>query len=432
MGAMRMKKSISALLVVFMMFSLVSCVVYEPPADVAADAAPAGTAPVELAGTGDQEALETVPQEAPESSQQPSDYKIVILGMFGCGGYAYDSALHVQGKYGEDKVEILSWPFSYLNENEEMTEILRNIADDPDVKVLVINYAVINTNASVDALLEKRDDIFIAYCDPAENPPEVSKRAHLVLNENGMLRGELIVMQAKALGAKVFAHYSFPRHMAVPTLSQRRDIMKDACEREGLTFVDLTSLDPTDDGGIPAAQQFILEDVPRQVARLGKDTAFFATNCAMQVPLIIKIVEEGAIYPEPCCPSPYHGFVPALGIPDRRFLDDEGWPATALPSEIIADTRSVLAERNMTGRMSVAALPPEMLFTYIAVEYGIKWMNGEVPKEGVDTEVLEQLIAESIVEYAGEEVPPGTVYPLSFMGRTYWNFMMVTVGYVTY
>ena len=81
-----------------------------------------------------------------------------------------------------------------------------------------------------------------------------------------------------------------------------------------MKFVDATAPDPTGDAGVPGAQQFILEDVPRKIAEYGKDTNFFSTNCAMQEPLIKASLEGGAIYAQQCCPSPYHGYPGALGI----------------------------------------------------------------------------------------------------------------------
>ena len=54
--------------------------------------------------------------------------------------------------------------------------------------------------------------------------------------------------------------------------------------------------------------------MPLWVEEYGKDTAFFATNCSIQEPLILGAVETGAIVPLQCCPSPLHGFPGALGI----------------------------------------------------------------------------------------------------------------------
>ena len=62
--------------------------------------------------------------------------------------------------------------------------------------------------------------------------------------------------------------------------------MRQTCEELGIEFVDATAPDPTGDAGLSGAQQFILEDVPKMVDKYGKDTAFFSTNCAMQIPLV--------------------------------------------------------------------------------------------------------------------------------------------------
>ena len=43
-------------------------------------------------------------------------------------------------------------------------------------------------------------------------------------------RGVTIVQLAKELGAEKFLHYSFPRHMAMPLLAKRADIMKEEAD----------------------------------------------------------------------------------------------------------------------------------------------------------------------------------------------------------
>jgi hypothetical protein len=98
--------------------------------------------------------------------------------------------------------------------------------------------------------------------------------------------------------------------------------------------------------------------VPRQVKAHGTDTAFFSTNCGMQEPLIKAVLDAKAIYTEPCCPSPTHGFPGSLGIaipPDKagdftfineqnaRAIADRGlaghfgtWPVPASYASILA------------------------------------------------------------------------------------------------
>jgi hypothetical protein len=149
--------------------------------------------------------------------------------------------------------------------------------------------------------------------------------------------------------------------MAQVMLSGRRDRIREECARLGLQYVDATAPDPTSDVGITGAQQFILEDVPKMVARYGDDTAFFSTNCAMQIPLIKAVVDTHAIYPQPCCPSPFHGFPSALGL-EAIGLDSK---------RMIDETRKILADKNELGRLSTWPIPGSMMYTVAGAEYAI-------------------------------------------------------------
>ena len=348
----------------------------------------------------------------------------------------YRSAEILKAKYGEDKIVHRTWPVNISTEGEQMITVLQNIASDLSIKAVIINPAVINTNAAVDKLLEKRDDMFIAYCSPAENPQDVTVRADLCIHINETEMGEAMVMQAKALGADTFVHYSFPRHMSIPTLSIRRDNIREVCEREGIRFVDLTAPDPTGDAGIPGAQQFIFEDVPKQVAVLGKNTAFFATNCAMQYPLISQVVNEGAIFPIPCCPSPFHGFPAALGIADHICTgeyDADGNEIVRFLSlnEIVEEIRSQLAVRGVAGRLSTWSAPASMMWTTVCTEYAIMVLNGEVTDGVIDIDILSSLCKAYAADIAGDDVDV-MLESLSFEGRTYDNYIVALVEYLVY
>ena len=231
--------------------------------------------------------------------------------------------------------------------------------------------------------------------------------------------GDAIPIQAKKLGAKVFVHYSFPRHMSQVLLSSRRELMKKKCAELGLEFVDATAPDPTGDSGLPGAQQFILEDVPKMVAKYGKDTAFFSTNCAMQIPLIKSVVDTGAIYPQPCCPSPYHGFPTALGIESDLSKQDN-------IKHVIDETRRILKEKGMTGRLSTWPVPVAMMGTVAGTEYAFKVIDGEVPFDKLDVKVLEQCMS----DYA--KVAVETNPYVDEAGKKYDNFLFVLMDFLTY
>lgn len=136
-------------------------------------------------------------------------------------------------------------------------------------------------------------------------------------------------------------------------MAQRRDNFQKKADELGIEFIEVSAPDPMGEGGIPATQQFILEDVPRQVAEHGKDTAFFSTNCAMQEPLIKKVLDEGAIFPEQCCPSPYHGYPGALGI---EIPEDKVGNVDFIISEITAK----VAEKGNSGRMGTGRFRPQL------------------------------------------------------------------------
>jgi hypothetical protein len=107
--------------------------------------------------------------ESESDSKEKLSGKIAIVTNTVDGGdEEYRSAEHIQEKYGKDYVIHRTWPVNFSAEGEMMIQILQEIADDPDVKVLIINQAVMNTNAAVRRFRERRDDVFIVYCSPAE------------------------------------------------------------------------------------------------------------------------------------------------------------------------------------------------------------------------------------------------------------------------
>jgi len=238
----------------------------------------------------------------------------IMTGTVSQGEDEYRGAENVVKALGKDVVTHVTYPDNFMSESETTISLLKGLADDPDVKAIVVAQAVPGTIPAIKKVRQQRPDMVFILNTPHEDPAQVPKFADLAINTDDLRRGETIVAVAKRLGAKHFVHYSFPRHMSQPLLAERRDLMRKACEREGLSFDFVNAPDPMGDQGLPGAQKFVLEDVPREVAKLGKDTAFFSTNCGMQEPMIRAALESGAIVPEQCCPSPTHGYPGALGL----------------------------------------------------------------------------------------------------------------------
>lgn len=390
-----MKKILCALLVLTLVFSLVAC----------------GQKPASGGGEEAKDGEEVV---------QEDNWKIAIItNTVSQNEEEYRSAEFVQKKYGKDRVVHELWPDNFMTEQEQMISVLTKLAADPDIKAVIINQAVPGTNPSVDKFLEARDkdDVLIVYASPQENAPDVSVRADFALQPDELAMGSTIPNQAKKQGAKTFVHYSFPRHMSIPMLAERRSLMKAECAKIGLEFVDATAPDPTSEAGVTGAQQFILEDVPKMVKKYGKDTSFFSTNCSMQVPLIKAAFDAGAIYSQPCCPSPYHGFPSALGLQVPEDI-------VGGLQDVIDQTTKIIEDAGLGGRFSTWPVPAAMMATIASADYAVKWINGET-----NGKVDEKVLAECMSDYAGLDI---TLNPYVEEGVSYDNYLLFLMDFLTY
>ena len=332
----------------------------------------------------------------------------------------FNSADQLKAKYGEDKVLHYTMPENFIAEKDVLIDTFAKMAEDKEIKALIISQAVPGMNAAVDKFKETRDDAFIIYGINHEPTAESARRANLIMMPDQAGMGRSMVNQAKKQGAKVFVHYSFPRHMAIYSLSSCHDSIKKTCEAEGLVFVDAEALDPTAKAGVSGAQKFITEDVPKFIAKYGEDTAFFSTSCQLQSALIKAVVDCHAIYPQPCCPSPYHGFPEALGIETDGKL--------AGLYDIINEICSIAGEKNMSDRLSTWPVSTTMLLTNAGAEYAIKWVKGGVGKTGIDNTALIECMDNYIDEVVGEECH---VHMSSYSEGevTYNNFKVVLMSY---
>jgi len=348
------------------------------------------------------------------------DWKIgIVTGTVSQNEEEYRAAQQMKDRYG-DRIIIQTYPDKFMDEQETTIANIAGIASDPDVKAIVIVQGVPGTSAAIDKVRETRDDILFVVGTAGEDPQMISSKADVVLQMDELGMGSAVIEQAKKMGAKTFVHYSFPRHMSYALLAARRDLFKENCEKLGLEFVDATALDPTGDAGVSGAQQFVLEDVPRLVAEYGKDTAFFATNCSMQEPLIKSVLEEGAIMPQQCCPSPYHGLPGALGIqvPENKQGDIDF---------IIDEITNKVAEAGGKGRISTWPVPVNMAFVEGGTEYARAWIEGEF-KDRLDIEEMSKALKTAakgkdmtVVSYTDENT-----------GETYDNYLMILIDFIDF
>ena len=197
----------------------------------------------------------------------------IVTGTVSQGEEEFRAAENAIAKYGSS-IKHVTYPDKFAQEQETTIAQITALASDPDIKAIIICQAVPGTSAAIDKIKEERDDILFIAGVPHEDPATISARADIAIETDNLSRGRTIVELAKEMGAETFIHYSFPRHMSMELLAQRRDIMKRTSEELGIEFVEVDAPDPTGDAGIPGAQQFMIEDVPRQVEKHGKNTAF--------------------------------------------------------------------------------------------------------------------------------------------------------------
>ena len=241
----------------------------------------------------------------------------------------YRGAERLIKEYGDvangGMIKHVTMPDNFMSEMETTISQIVGLADDPKVKVIVVDDAIPGTTEAFRRVKEKRKDILCFAGEPQEDPNVITSTADFAIGVDNIMRGYLIINTAKKLGAKTFVHISFPRHMSYELLSRRRAIMEQACKDLGLKFAFETAPDPTSDVGVAGAQQFILEKVPAWVQKYGKDSAFFCTNDAQTEPLLKQVAKQGAIFVEPDLPSPLMGYPGAFGIDLKDEAGD--WPA---------------------------------------------------------------------------------------------------------
>ena len=407
-----MKKIISLMLVLALALSMAACA--KPAAEEAAPVEEAVEA-VELVWNPDDV------QGSIDAAVAATEGKIAIItNTVSQNEEEYRSAQAMVEKYGSDRVIHDTMPDNFMAEQEQFISVINKYGTDPDVKAIIINQACPGSNPGIDKVAEVRDlnDLFVGYATPQENPTDITSRADITISVDEVGKGTYMAQQAYDMGCKTFVHYSFPRHMAQVTLAGCRDKIKEKCEELGVEFVDATAPDPTSDAGNTGAQMFILEDVPKMVEKYGKETAFFSTNCVMQVPLIEAVFDSGAYYVQPCCPSPYHGFPSAFGIESPSDLVNG-------ITETIEASKKYVADAGLTGHFSTWSVPASIANTVALTEYAFLWMAGLAPD--CDTDILAAVLA----NYCGVEaalepfVDPGT-------GVVTDNYLVYQLGYLNY
>lgn len=373
-----LKKVLSSLLALSMAFSVTACTKTTPTATTSG-------AKVETSEKKDPVASGTSNSSGAVSSADNTavkkDYHVgIVTGTVSQGEDELRGAEALIAKYGSTDnggmIKHVTYPDNFTQEQETTIQQIAGLADDPKMKVIIVNQAVPGTAAAFKMIREKRPDIVLLANSSQEDTKMIEAVSDLVVDPDNVNRGYLMVLAAKKMGAKKFVHISFPRHMSIELLSLRKSIIEEACKDEGLEFYSETAPDPTSDVGVPGAQQFILEKMPQWVEKYGKDTAFFCTNDAQTEPLLKRVAELGAIFVEPDLPSPIMGYPGAFGIDLKAEAGN--WPA------ILKKVEDAVVKAGGSGRMGTWAYSYGYTASYALAEYGMGIIDGKYQKNNLD------------------------------------------------
>ena len=258
---------------------------------------------------------DTLTEEATDEGSQEADFHIgIVTGSYSQSEDDRRGAEAFQDKYGDDMVTLAIYPDNFTEELDTTIQIIVGLADDPDMKAIIVNQAVDGTTEAFRQIHEKRPDIICIAGEAYEDFSDIGQTADLVVNYDFISRGYLMIHTAHELGCDTFVHISFPRHLSYESVSRQVAIMKAACEEFGMKFVMEEAPDPTTEVGVPGAQSYILEHAPEWVAKYGQNSAYFCTNDAHTEPLIKSLMENGGYFIEADLPSPLMGYPGALDL----------------------------------------------------------------------------------------------------------------------
>ena len=350
------------------------------------------------------------------------NWKIAILtGTVSQGEEEFRAAEKAVATYGADHIVTATYPDNFMSEMETTVSQIVSFASDPDVKAIVMCQAVPGAKAGFDKVREMgRDDILLIAGTPQEDPAVISAASDIVMYADEVAQGDTIMETCANWGIDVLIHYSFPRHMAMELIVGRHELLQKNADALGIELVDVTAPDPTAEAGLSASQQFILEDVPQQLAKYeGKKVAFFTTNCGMQPSLQTACLDQpNAYYPQPCCPSPYHAFPATLGLELEIGGDD---------TEALKQIAAKLKEHDAVDRFSTWSSPVAMTIIEIGVEYAKAYIEGDVTErnDGVKLAAMldEKIPGAKVANYTNAE---GTTFD------NYYTVLLAPVDFNDY
>ena len=125
-------------------------------------------------------------------------------------------------------IKHLTYPDNFMSEMETTISQIVGLADDPLMKVIVVNQAIPGTTEAFRRVKEKRKDILCFAGEPHEDPGVIESAADLAINADNIARGYLIIAAAKKMGANAFVPKYSAHELADFVLQRLRQVAEAA------------------------------------------------------------------------------------------------------------------------------------------------------------------------------------------------------------
>lgn len=327
----------------------------------------------------------------------------------------YRAGEEMAKKYPEI-VKHLTLPENFEEEIETCISTIVSSADDPLMKAVIVSSGQSGLIPAFQQIKEKNPDILTISAPIFDEPEMMSKYIDLNLDTNWLERGRTIVEKANKMGAKTFVHYSFPTHLSKPLISARKDKMKETCEKLGMKFVEVVTPDPQTGDSVEAMQQFLQEDIPRQIEKYGKDTNIFGSNCPMYDVIIKEALNLKYMVAEQCCPTPTQAYPTVLGLE----ISEEDQTNFDKINEMISEK---VDAAGMKGRLSGWPISVNVYMPQFAVEVAKEVIENDFDYK--DATKLNELTKEKF----GVEVD---YTKLEDKGKTFDNYFVMLMESIFY
>ncbi|MCC5909344.1 MAG: DUF3798 domain-containing protein [Clostridiaceae bacterium] len=313
-----------------------------------------------------------------------------------------------------DIVRHITLPENFNIELETGISQILSLADDPEMKAIIVNSGQAGLLPAFQSIREKRPDI-LTIATMMDEPDLMSNYIDMNFSTDWLRRGVTIPTKAKEMGATTFIHYSFPTHLARDLVANRRDVMKQTVEELGMEFVEVITPDPQTGDGTAPMLQFLREDIPRQIAKYGPDTNIFGSNCPMYDVMLDEAFKLKFLVAEQCCPTPTQAYPTVLGL--------EIGPEDIGNFDLINDMITEKAkEAEMTGRLSGWAMPSSVYIPQFEVELAKYIIEEEIDYRDVLNKAFLDDFSEEVMGIRGDFEPMGE----------YDNYFMLVLDSIFY